>query len=110
MLKGFLILLLPVFLFSCAWNVLPGSTKNKNETAITEPSNEEKAADLYTEAVKALDKGDAHYAGKKFKEVENLVPHQLSVYRVNCYLRQMNVVKQYDYKYRFFYNFDHELF
>ena len=74
MLKGFLILLLPVFLFSCAWNVLPGSTKNKNETVITEPTNEEKAADIYAEAVKALDEGDAYYAGNKFKEVENLVP------------------------------------
>ena len=74
MLKGLLVLLLPVFLFSCAWKVMPGMGKNKSETAVYEPSNEEKAADIYAEAVKALDEGDAYYAGNKFKEVENLVP------------------------------------
>ncbi len=76
MLKGLLVLLLPAFLFSCAWKIpgMDSDSKSKNETVIAEPTNEEKAADLYTEAVKALDKGDAHYAGKKFKEVENLVP------------------------------------
>ena len=76
MLKGLLILLLPAFLFSCAWKI-PGTgsdSKNKSETVITEPTNEEKAADIYAEAVKALDEGDAYYAGNKFKEVENLVP------------------------------------
>ena len=76
MLKGLLVLLLPAFLFSCAWKIPgmgPGS-KSKSEIAITEPTNEEKAANIYAEAVKALDEGDAYYAGNKFKEVEKLVP------------------------------------
>ena len=74
MLKGFLILLLPVFLFSCAWNIMPGSSQGKDKTIISEPTNEEKAASIYAEGVKALDEGNAYYAGNKFKEVENLVP------------------------------------
>ena len=52
---------------------MPGAGK-KNETVVNEPNNEEKAADIYAEAVKALDEGDAYYAGNKFKEVEKLVP------------------------------------
>ena len=51
----------------------PGS-KSKSEIAINEPTNEEKAADIYAEAVKALDEGDAYYAGNLFKEIEKLVP------------------------------------
>ena len=47
-------------LFSC-------SKKNK-ELIITEPSDEEKAISIYAEAVDALNKGDAFYAGKKFKD------------------------------------------
>ena len=74
MLKGLLVLFLPVFLFSCAWNVMPGMEDKKNKTAVNEPNNIEKAEDFYAEAVKALDDGDAYYAGKKFKEVEKLVP------------------------------------
>ena len=76
MYKGFLVLLLSVFLFSCAWQVIqdPGK-KNKNETIVSEgPTDEEKAVSIYAEAVKALDEGDAYYAKQKFKEVENLVP------------------------------------
>ena len=69
MFKGFLVLLLSVFLFSCV-GLFP---KEKNKTVV-EPTNEEKALSIYAEAVKALDEGDAYYAGKKFKEVENLVP------------------------------------
>ena len=74
MLKGLLILFLPAFLFSCAWKVVDPGSKSKSEIAINEPTNEEKAADIYAEAVKALDEGDAYYAGNKFKEVEKLVP------------------------------------
>ena len=74
MLKGLLVLLLPAFLFSCAWKVMDPGSKSKSEIAINEPTNEEKAADIYAEAVKALDEGDAYYAGNKFKEVEKLVP------------------------------------
>ena len=76
MYKGFLVLLLSVFLFSCAWHVIqdPGQ-KNKNETIVSEgPTDEEKAVSIYAEAVKALDEGDAYYAKQKFKEIESLVP------------------------------------
>jgi len=73
MLKGLLILLLPVFLFSCAWSINPFD-KEKNKTAIEEPTDEEKAISIYAEAVQALDEGDSYYAAQKFKEVESLVP------------------------------------
>ena len=67
MFKNLLILLLSVFLFlSC-------SKKNK-EILISEPTDEEKAISTYQEAVEAIIKGDAFYAGKKFKEVEILMP------------------------------------
>ena len=67
MFKNLLILLLSIFLlFSC-------SKKNK-ETIISEPTDEEKAVGIYADAVDALNKGDAFYAGKKFKDVESLVP------------------------------------
>ena len=45
MYKGFLVLLLSVFLFSCAWHVIedPGQkNKNKNETIVSDgPTDEE---------------------------------------------------------------------
>ena len=67
MFKNLLILLLSIFLlFSC-------SKKNK-ETAISEPTDEEKAISIYAEALDALSKGDAFYAAKKFKDVESLMP------------------------------------
>ena len=67
MFKNLLILLLSVFLlFSC-------SKKNK-QTVISGPSDEEKAISMYAEAVKALNTGDAYYAGIKFKDVESLMP------------------------------------
>ena len=67
MFKNLLILLLSSFLlFSC-------SKKNK-ETIISEPTEEEKAASIYAEAIDALNKGDAYYAGTKFKDVESLMP------------------------------------
>ena len=74
MLKGLLVLLLSAFLFSCAWKFMDPGSESESEIEINEPTNEEKAADIYAEAVKALDEGDAFYAGKKFKEDENLVP------------------------------------
>ena len=66
MFKIFLIFLLSVFLlFSC-------SKKNVEiESKLTE---EEFVVSLYAEAVEALKKGDAFYAGKKFKEAESLLP------------------------------------
>ena len=67
MFKNSLILLLSIFLlFSC-------SKKNK-KTIIAELTDEEKAVSIYAEAVEALNKGDAYYAGKKFKDVESLMP------------------------------------
>ena len=67
MFKNLLILLLSIFLlFSCS--------KKNNKSVIAEPTDEEKAISIYAEAVEALKKGDAFYAGKKFKEVEVLIP------------------------------------
>ncbi len=40
----------------------------------TEPTEEEIVISIYNEAVEALDKGDAYYAAKKFKEAETLMP------------------------------------
>ena len=74
MFRGFLVLLLPVFLFSCASSLVPGFEKGKDKAVVSEPTDEEKAVSIYAEGVKALDEGNAYYAGKKFKEVENLVP------------------------------------
>jgi len=67
MFKSFLILLLSIFLlFAC-------SKKNTKEI-IHQPTEEEVVVALYADAVTALKKGDAYYAGKKFKEVESLLP------------------------------------
>tara|TARA_Y100000590_G_scaffold310758_1_gene351071 strand:- start:497 stop:1348 length:852 start_codon:yes stop_codon:yes gene_type:complete len=74
MLRGFLILLLPILLFSCASSLIPGFEKADKNKEIVEPSDEEKALTIYAEAVQALDAGDAFYAANKFREVENLVP------------------------------------
>jgi outer membrane protein assembly factor BamD len=66
MLKNILTLLLSIFLLlSCSKN---------NQQLISEISDEEKAENIYADAVEALKKGDAFYAGKRFKEVETLIP------------------------------------
>ena len=66
MLKNLLILLLSIFLlFACS--------KKNNEKVISEPTDQEIAVDIYTEAVEALKEGDAFYAAKKFKESESLM-------------------------------------
>ena len=65
--KNLLILILSAFLlFSCG-------KKNKEEI-ISETDNEEIGKILYAEGVEALKKGDAFYAGKKFREAETLLP------------------------------------
>jgi outer membrane protein assembly factor BamD len=69
MLKKILILLLSLTILSEC-----GGFKKKGQKSAYEPSDEEKAVSIYNEAIKALDKGDAFYAGKKFKEVESLLP------------------------------------
>ena len=67
MFKYFLILLLSFFLLSC------GIGKNRELAEIT-ISDEEKAFNIYNEAIESLDEGDAYYASEKFKEVETLLP------------------------------------
>ena len=67
MFKNLLILLLSgIILFSC-------SKKNK-ESIETEITDEQRALNLYAEGVDALEKGDAYYAGTKFREIESLIP------------------------------------
>jgi len=67
MFKGFLILLLSVFLlFACS--------KKNNTEIVSEPTERDMAIVIYAEAVEALKKGDAYFAGKKFKEAESLLP------------------------------------
>ena len=62
MFKNLLILLLSTFLiFSCS--------KQENNEIKSEPSSEDKALSIYAEGVEALNKGDAFYAGKLFREV-----------------------------------------
>ena len=65
MFKNFLIIIFSaVFIISCS----------KTDRVDVDPSNEELAISVYAEAVEALKRGDAFYAGKKFKEVETLIP------------------------------------
>ena len=67
MFKSYLILLLSVFLlFAC--------TKKDKTEVVSQPNDEQMVVDLYVEAVEALKKGDAFFAGKKFREVEGLSP------------------------------------
>ena len=67
MFKSLIILLLSIFLlFACS--------KKDNKSAISQPTEKEIVVALYIEAVEALKKGDAYFAGKKFKEAESLMP------------------------------------
>ena len=67
MFKIYLILLFSVFLlFSCS--------KKENKAIVSQPTDEEMMIATYSEAIEALKKGDAFYAGKKFKEVESVLP------------------------------------
>ena len=91
MLKDILILLLSIFLlFSCSKknNVNNAgckkydfyckrtgvSLKSSNDKALPEPTDQEIAISIYYEAIESLQIGDAFYAAKKFREVENLLP------------------------------------
>ena len=68
MLKVILILIISSFLFfGC-------SNKKKDADISSQISEEEKVAAVYAEAVDALNKGDAYYAARKFKETESLMP------------------------------------
>ncbi len=61
MFKGFLILLLSVFLLSAC-------SKKDNTKIASHLTDEEKVVAIYTEAVEALKVGDAFFARKKFQE------------------------------------------
>ena len=91
MLKDILILLLSIFLlFSCSTknNVNKEgckkydfyckrtgvSLKSSNDKSLPEPTDLEIAISIYYEAIESLQIGDAFYAAKKFREVENLMP------------------------------------
>ena len=68
MYKVFIISIFSVFL------ILSCSKKN-NELAIEkEPTELDIVREIYSEGLEALNKGDAFYAAKKFKEVETLMP------------------------------------
>ena len=67
MLKNILIILISSFL------LLACSNKDEIELS-SQLSEEEKVAAVYAEAVEALNKGDAFYAAKKFRETESLMP------------------------------------
>ena len=74
MFKKYLIFLISALLFySCAF-MIPVKDKSKKKEVVQELSDEEKAVAIYSEAFEALNKGDSFFAGKKFKEVENLLP------------------------------------
>ena len=49
----------------------------RNLETAADPTDAEIAISIYYEAVDALNAGDAFYAGKKFKEVENLMPQDV---------------------------------
>ena len=91
MLKDILILLLSIFLlFSCSKknNVNNAGCKkydfyckrtgvslqSSNDKSLPEPTDLEIAISIYYEAIESLQIGDAFYAAKKFREVENLLP------------------------------------
>ena len=67
MTKNLLFFLLALFLlFSCS--------KENVQKIVSEPSDEEVAIEIYSEAVESLQKGDSYYAATKFREIESLMP------------------------------------
>ncbi len=58
-----LILLIFLFSFSCA-----------KEKPVSIPYDENKAMEIYVEAVEAMNRGDYFFASKKFSEAENILP------------------------------------
>jgi outer membrane protein assembly factor BamD len=66
LIKILTLLLSTLLLISC-------SNKNK-EVVVSDISDEEAVIAIYEDAIIALKKGDAFYAGKKFKEAESLLP------------------------------------
>jgi len=71
MFNKILFIFLSVFLlFSCSKNDL----KTTSQPSETEEDRIRQVTAVYSEALIALKKGDAFYAGKKFKEAEDLMP------------------------------------
>ena len=68
MYKVFIISIFSFFL------IISCSKKNNELVIEKEPTELEVLREIYSEALEALKKGDAYYAGKKFKEVEGLMP------------------------------------
>jgi len=68
MYKVFIISIFSFFL------IISCSKKNNKLVIEKEPTELEVLREVYSEALEALKKGDAYYAGKKFKEVEGLMP------------------------------------
>ena len=62
--KIFLIIILIISLSNCS----------KKETVITEPPNENKAYEIYKEALDAMNKNEFFFAAKKFAEAEKILP------------------------------------
>ena len=58
-----LILLIFLFSFSCS-----------KEKPVSIPYDENKAMEIYLEAVEAMNNGDYFFASKKFSEAENILP------------------------------------
>ena len=54
--------------------LLACSGKKKEADLASKVTDEEKVAAVYAEAVEYLNKGDAFYAAKKFRETESLMP------------------------------------
>jgi len=68
MFKNIIILVLAAFIvFSC-------SKKNETIKVVAEPTENQMILSVYTDGLEALKQGDAFYAGKKFQEVEALMP------------------------------------
>ena len=63
-----------IIILSLSLILLIGCSRKDNIELSSDASNEEIATAAYKEAVTALNKGDAFYAGKKFREVESLLP------------------------------------
>ena len=64
-----------IFLISLFSVLLLFACSKKNNTKIeSEPTESEMVIAIYAEAVEALNKGDAFFAKKKFKEAESLMP------------------------------------
>jgi outer membrane protein assembly factor BamD len=71
--KIIFLLITSSLIFSCS-NKIAGIFSPETDSETIELTENEMAIAVYSEAVEALKKGDAYYAGKKFREVEVLLP------------------------------------